>query len=198
VPGHQPERRSGHRIWPPLSTGFQRLGSDNADRRQVVSALLGANQGRETDAVNVNEVYAFLHSLVAWAREQPDLVAVALVGSYARGTAGPRSDVDLVLLLRDPAPYLANTSWVSQFGDPIRMAREDWGKVTSLRVFYADGLEVEYGLTDHSWGSDPRDEGDASVIRAGCAVLYERSNHLSRRVSRIVSSAAPPSATDAG
>ncbi|MBN1315772.1 MAG: nucleotidyltransferase domain-containing protein, partial [Anaerolineales bacterium] len=43
-------------------------------------------------------VEQFLSAVVTWASAKPDIVAVALVGSHARGTSGPGSDVDLVIL----------------------------------------------------------------------------------------------------
>jgi hypothetical protein len=84
----------------------------------------------------------------------------------------------------DPEAYLANQDWIYQFGEPVALVKEDWSKVTSLRVFYANGLEVEYGISGPRWGSDPGDEGDARVIRDGCIVLHERDRHLSRRIIR--------------
>ncbi len=41
----------------------------------------------------------------------PGVVAVGLVGSYARDTAGPTSDVDLVVLTDDPAAMLGSGDW---------------------------------------------------------------------------------------
>jgi formylglycine-generating enzyme required for sulfatase activity/predicted nucleotidyltransferase len=116
----------------------------------------------------------FLSNIQTWAQRQPRVGAVLLVGSHARGTAGPDSDVDLVLLLDDPQVFLADTGWVHSFGEPVRQQVEQWGKVTSLRVWYADGREVEYGLTGLDWGSDPTDEGDMRVIRDGIRILYQR------------------------
>jgi hypothetical protein len=52
--------------------------------------------------------------------------------------------------------------------------REDWGRVTSLRVWYADGLEVEFGIADRSWASAPLDVGTRRVIEDGLVVLFDR------------------------
>src|SRR5687767_1223031 len=40
--------------------------------------------------------------VVEWAERRPDIRAVALVGSHARNTATPDSDVDLILLTTQP------------------------------------------------------------------------------------------------
>jgi predicted nucleotidyltransferase len=119
-------------------------------------------------------VQRFLSAIPAWAQEQPDLHAVYLVGSYARGTARPDSDVDLVLLVDDPGRYLAYTGWTGRFGDVIWLQVEEYGKVTSLRAGYADGREVEYGLAAPDWGDDPADEGTQRVIADGLKVLFRR------------------------
>lgn len=152
------------------------------------------------DLNNANDlnVRAFLKSVVEWAKNEPDLMALALVGSHARGEASPESDVDLILLLRNPKEYLNDRDWISEFGKPGHISQEDWGKVTSLRVLYADELEVEYGLANLEWGSDPSDEGDANVIGNGLIVLYEKDGHLSNKLKPFLKSEAPNSINNAG
>jgi hypothetical protein len=150
-----------------------------------------------TNVIDLN-VRAFLQSVVEWAKNEPDLMALALVGSHARGEANPESDVDLILLFRNPKEYIKNRDWISEFGEPGHIVQEDWGKVTSLRVLYTEGLEVEYGLTNLDWGSDPSDEGDARVIGNGLIILYEKDGHLSNKLKQFLKSPAPNTITDAG
>jgi predicted nucleotidyltransferase len=150
-----------------------------------------------TNEIDLN-VRAFLQSVVEWAKNEPDLMALALVGSHARGEASPESDVDLILLLSNPKEYLNDRDWISEFGEPRHIVHEDWGKVTSLRVLYTEGLEVEYGLSNLAWGSDPSDEGDAQVIGNGLIVLYEKDGHLSNKLKPFLKSFAPNSIIDAG
>ena len=133
------------------------------------------------------EVTNFLEQLRTWARGEPDLIAIALVGSQARGEATPESDIDLVLIFTDPEPILIHRDWISIFGQPDLIEVEHWGKVTALRVSYAHGLEVEFGVTAVEWGADPEDEGDGQVIRDGLMILFERSGHLSRKLKRFLS-----------
>jgi hypothetical protein len=46
--------------------------------------------------------------------------------------------------------------------------------VTSLRVWYADGLEVEFGIADRDWASAPLDAGTRRVLEEGLVVLFDR------------------------
>lgn len=114
-----------------------------------------------------------LDRMRAWAMSRADVRAVALVGSHARGTARRDSDVDLVLLTEHPHDLARNTGWVSDFGTPEKVALEDWGRVTSVRVWYHEGPEVEFGLATVAWVTEP-DEGTRRVLADGYRVLVDR------------------------
>lgn len=83
------------------------------------------------------------------------MTGVFLVGSHARGIAASESDVDLVVLTTEPKRYLDDFTWVSAFGDFKSIRHEDWGMVQSIRVFYEDGHEIEYGITTPALASHP-------------------------------------------
>ncbi len=125
----------------------------------------------------------FLSAVVKWASAQPDIVAVALVGSYARGTAKPASDVDLVILTSCPQRYVQATDWAATFGSIAEQAIEDWGKVTSLRVWYEGGEEVEFGITTPEWVAHPMDAGTWKVIADGMRILFDRQAYLAAALS---------------
>ena len=125
----------------------------------------------------------FLKSFLQWVRSQNDIVGVALVGSEARNTATMESDVDLVVVSSKADHYLQDRSWVHLFGKVQRQQVEDYGKLISLRAWYEDGLEVEFGITDESWAGLPLDEGTRQVISDGMVVLFERGEVLSRHRS---------------
>lgn len=129
--------------------------------------------------VPAGSVAQFLNDFTEWAAAQPTIAAVALVGSHARGAATAASDIDLVLLVHGPRQYLDDTHWAERFGAIRQRQVEDYGKVTSLRVWYQDGREVEYGLTDETWAALPLDAGTARVIGDGMRVLFERRPLLS-------------------
>ena len=122
----------------------------------------------------------FLREVAAWASAREDILAVALVGSHARGDARKDSDIDLVLLVETPEKYLVDVEWPAHFGAVRRRRRESYGKVTSVRVWYDNGREVEYGITTPRWAAEPLDEGARRVILEGMRVIFERGTLLSR------------------
>jgi predicted nucleotidyltransferase len=130
--------------------------------------------------LSADKIEQFLQEITNWAFLRSDILALAVVGSQARGAAPPISDLDLVLICTDPAQYLQNTDWVSQFGDAAKRQVEDYGLLTSLRVWYRDGPEVEFGLTDERWSALPLDEGTRRVIEDGMRVMFEKDQILSR------------------
>jgi len=130
-----------------------------------------------------DKVAPFLIEVTRWASEQADILALALVGSHARDAATETSDVDLVIIVLDPHRYLENTDWVRRFGTVEKQQAEDYGLLTSLRVWYRDGPEIEYGLTDERWSALPLDEGTRQVMADGMRVLFERGDILSRHLS---------------
>ena len=128
-------------------------------------------------------------AIVEWWKQQPEAIAAALVGSYARREARSDSDIDLILLSRNPDFLLEDTSWVRQFGSPSSVSSENWGDVTSVRVRYPD-CEVEFGLAAAAWASDPADPGVGRVVRQGIRILHDPDRILGARVERIL--ATPP------
>jgi predicted nucleotidyltransferase len=124
-------------------------------------------------------ITGFLDEFTLWAGEQPDIQAAVLVGSYARNAAAEGSDIDLIIITTQPERYLHQIDWARRFGRIIKHQTEDYGLVVSLRVWYADGREVEYGLTDERWYAEPLDEGTLQVIKGGMCILFEQAPVLS-------------------
>lgn len=120
------------------------------------------------------DIVAFLQRVREWAKGESQIRAITLVGSHARGNASASSDIDIILLVEDPERFIQDQAWAATFGTVIRSRVEDWGRVQSLRVWYDDGAEVEFGVTDPDWGADPDDHATRGVIEAGHQVVYVR------------------------
>ncbi|MEC8256069.1 MAG: nucleotidyltransferase domain-containing protein [SAR324 cluster bacterium] len=97
------------------------------------------------------------------------------MGSHARGKARQNSDIDLVLLCTEYESYLQDLGWADDFGKPASVCLEDYGKLTSFRVFYEEGPEVEFGFAQLDWLALPLDVGTVGVLRNGFQIVYDRS-----------------------
>jgi uncharacterized protein len=120
-----------------------------------------------------------LERAVAWARQQPDIRGLALVGSWARGTARADSDVDLVVLTSHPDRYLADDDWTAALGDAEVLRTQAWGVLTERRLLLEGGLEVEVGITGPTWATtDPVDPGTRLVVTDGLRILHDPDGRL--------------------
>ena len=121
-----------------------------------------------------DEVRTLLATLRGWAQGRPNIVAVGLVGSWARGDARMDSDVDVVLLTEDRTLYLEDDAWVREVGGVELVWTRRWGTVTERRFDLPFGLEVELVAVLPSWAAtDPVDEGMRRVVTEGVSVVYD-------------------------
>jgi uncharacterized protein len=115
-----------------------------------------------------------LHAALALARTEPSVHAIALVGSCARGTPGPDSDVDLVILSAEPDDLCRRGDWFTHFGSVTSVGQRQFGDVTERRLRRGDGVDIEIGLAPLSWAeTDPLDRGTARVVREGFAIVFD-------------------------
>jgi len=131
------------------------------------------------------QVQILLKDVTKWAESNPDILGVALVGSYARDEARLDSDVDFVLLTSAPQDLINKPDWIKEFGLINSYIVEDWGLVTSLRVYYKNGLEVEYGLTSSEWVREPIDEGTRRVIIDGLKILLDKTGLFAQALREV-------------
>ena len=129
------------------------------------------------------EVRELLARVDAWAARRPDVVAVALVGSWARGLPRMGSDVDLVVLTTDKPTYLRDESWVAELGGTRIIRTRDWGPLyTERRFVLSSSLEVEFGVAQPSWAAtDPPDPDVSDDVRdGGLRAIYDPDGILAR------------------
>lgn len=116
----------------------------------IVHAIDRERWGRPGHPDQVEEI---LVHVAQWARVQPDIVAVALVGSRARGTPRADSDVDLVFLSRDPARFVDDEGWAAEFGGAAVVASAHRGMLVEQRLRTPYGLELDVAIGPPRWAT---------------------------------------------
>ena len=165
-----------------------------SNNRMSLTALRAAScPERSTESLS-GSLADLLTQVVEWARRRSDVRAVILVGSHARGDARPDSDVDIGLLVTDQRIYVDNFNWLSAFGTVNSAAIEQYGRVTSVRTRYRDGLEVEFSISPADWASVPVDPGTARVARDGLSVLLDKDGEVSGLASSLPLARSTPQA----
>ena len=130
----------------------------------------------------------FLSPITAWARARPDILALALLGSWARGTPTRDSDVDLLFIVSEPQAFrydelwLAEISWRGAYVTGWRDA--DYGVAWSRHVQLAPSREVEFTFCPPWWAAtDPLDPSTASIVANGCRILLDKTRLLETLLS---------------
>jgi predicted nucleotidyltransferase len=126
-----------------------------------------------------------LRDVSRWVISSTDISALAVVGSYARHQPGPDSDIDLVLICDKVSEFIEDCSWITRFGEAKSSTVEDWGLLKSIRIFYTDGKEVEFGFTTREWAKIPVDEGTLQVISNGIIVLVDKKDMLKKLLDEV-------------
>jgi aminoglycoside 6-adenylyltransferase len=96
----------------------------------------------------------FEERLAAWAKTRPDIRAAIVVGSRARADhpADEWSDLDIVIIARDPERCLARTDWLQDIGNPWLTFLEPTatGGEMERRVLFEGGFDVDFAVIPNS------------------------------------------------
>jgi hypothetical protein len=120
-----------------------------------------------------------------WAAERDDIVAAAIVGSWARGAARKDSDVDLILLTEDVSIFEGD-GWIAELAPAAELARTaEWGAIAERRLRLPSGLEIEVGIGHSSWArTAPVDPGTRAVVRDGLWPVFDPRGLLGELTAR--------------
>lgn len=105
-----------------------------------------------------------------WAESRTDILAIAVVGSWARGNQLQDSDIDLVVLTPDKATFASVDDWIeAAVGQQVPVVRRaEWGVLTERRLRLPSDIEIEFGFVEPSWARvGPIDPGTAEVVKDG-------------------------------
>lgn len=116
----------------------------------------------------------------------PEIAAVALVGSWARGAGTEASDIDLVVIATDPTALLATDDWHRLIDERAELVRSSSvGALSERRLRRPDGLEIEVGIGAPGWlAINPMYPGTAKVLAAGAVAVYDPRGVLRNAIER--------------
>jgi predicted nucleotidyltransferase len=124
-------------------------------------------------ASRVDEVSRLLSDLAAAAQRCGEVAGMALVGSWARGTATAESDV-AVVILGDVESLLERQPWAEATATAELVRTETFGVVRERRYEFPSGLTLELDLAPREWASTaPLDPGTAVVVSHGFRILVD-------------------------
>jgi hypothetical protein len=152
------------------------------------ATVVGDTRSRRVSATDARriEVEGLLEVVLKWASARHDVRGLALVGSWAHGTAHMESDVDLVLLTCRVERYAENDDWIGDLGCEAAVRTTAWGAVIERRLRMPSGLELELDVALPCWAAVyPVDSGTRSVVEDGMRVLHDPDGLL-RALARIV------------
>jgi len=122
-----------------------------------------------------------------WASSRPDVCAVALVGSWARGAATTASDLDLVILSDAPLLLTQRERWWEFLGDAEVIRTQAWGIAVEHRLRLPSGFEVEFTIAPRKWTDVPLDPGTRRVLSDGARFLFDPERLLERAIASLES-----------
>lgn len=116
----------------------------------------------------------FLKEIKEYVEVTSHIESAILVGSYARGDYGKNSDIDIVIITSNKSEMILDQSFILKFGEVLKSQIEYYGACTSIRVWYKDGKEVEFGIVNPSWIQSPLDVGTRNVLEDGYKVIVDK------------------------
>jgi uncharacterized protein len=124
-------------------------------------------------------IVEILSPVAAWARSRSDILGLALVGSWARGTARDDSDIDLLVLVSEPEKFRGDVHWLSEIDwtDREITAWHDaqYGSVWSRHIELWPNCDIELTFCGPSWAAtNPIDPGTIKVVSGGCRIFVDK------------------------
>lgn len=120
----------------------------------------------------------FISQLKKYAENISHIESVLVVGSSARGTNKENSDLDIVIITSNKSEMITDQGFIQEFGEVYKQQTEYYGACTSIRAWYCDGKEVEFGIVEPSWVTTPLDAGTCQVLSDGYKIIVDKKRYF--------------------
>lgn len=123
-------------------------------------------------------IESFINDLKEFAANTSYIESIIIVGSYAKGTNKESSDLDIVIITPNKSEMVKNQDFVQNFGEVAKKQTEYYGACTSIRVWYKNGQEVEFGIVEPSWIEKPLDIGTNKVLSDSYKIVIDKKDYF--------------------
>lgn len=79
---------------------------------------------------------------------------------------------------KNKSAMITNQDFTREFGEVYEQQTEYYGACTSIRAWYDDGKEVEFGIVEPSWISMPLDAGSYKVLSDGYEIIIDKKRYF--------------------
>ena len=119
----------------------------------------------------------FFKKLKEIGQHTSDIECILVVGSVVTETNTIGSDLDIMIISSNKSFLVHDKSFIEYFGIVINSKIEYYGAYTSIRVWYQDENEIEFGIVDPSWISLPLDSGTRKVLTEGYKIIIDKKHY---------------------
>lgn len=117
-----------------------------------------------------DQANALTVAVADWVNARPDLTGLAICGSWARGDPRPDSDLDLIVLCRQPdalvdPSFLSAINFAAAGFHSVSVQRATYGAVWSWHVQLLPPGDLELTIVPPKWAATaPVDEGTRGIV----------------------------------
>ncbi len=73
---------------------------------------------------------------------------------------------------------ITKQDFTQEFGEVYKQQMEYYSACTSIRAWYRDGKEIEFGIVEPSWISMPLDAGTYKVLSDGYKIVVDKKSYF--------------------
>ena len=129
-----------------------------------------------------------INNLLNYAKQNNDIIAMILIGSYSRKEkpADNYSDLDLIMCTTDPDKYTNNMNWLNNFGKIICVFIEPFfDGQKEIRVLYEDSRDIDIPI--QSFNSEQfinffKNSDVLTILNNGFNVIYDKTKTIEKKI----------------
>lgn len=132
-----------------------------------------------------------------WINARSDLCGLAVTGSWARGNPRPESDLDLILLSREPSAladpaFLAEIDFAAAGFQIASIEHVTYGAVWSWHVHLLPPADLELTIAPLAWATiEPIEGGTRAIVTDAFRVVVDKENLLRPLIEAVLKTQNP-------